>query len=121
MTREEREALNRMSLFFGHSLGLTKEFFESLYVYIVLEYVSGREINLPFIGNLKLEYKGEKFTRHGKFADVGVNLDLSPEIIRNIGQLEDEELTDAERLLLSRVTSVFSSYEREALPEEVEP
>ncbi len=111
MTKQDRQSLNRMSLLFGQSLKTTKEFFESLAIFITLKYADGQDIDLHFLGRVTLQYKGDRVVKGGKEASVHAQLELADFLIRNVGQVEDGVLTDSERLLMERVKNIFSSYE----------
>jgi hypothetical protein len=100
-----------MSLIFGQSVSLTREFFESLAVYVILEQAEGRGINIPLLGEISLTYKGDQMGRNGKEAIVESSLEPASFIVRNVGQIEDGVVTDAERLLLDRIKNIFSRYE----------
>ena len=109
-------------MIFGQNLSLTREFFESLAIYVVLEQAEGREINLPLFGRVTLTYKGDQITKAGKEAIVESSMEASAFVIRNIGQIEDGVITDAERILLDRVKNIFARYEEGSfrLPEDEE-
>jgi len=107
LTPSEKTALNSIRLIFGKNSRDTKEFFESIGVQAVLNYAKGEKIIIPFIGELEISYVSDELTEKGRKAKVETIFTPSPFLIRNIGQLQDKEPTDAEKILMSRFRAVF--------------
>jgi len=107
LTPEEKTALNSTRVLFGKNSHDTKDFFESIGIQAVLNYVKGEKIIIPFIGEIDLIYDGDEMTEKGRVAKLNANFTPSPFLIRNIGQIQDEEPTDAEKILMGRFQSVF--------------
>jgi hypothetical protein len=107
LTPEEKDALNLTRLIFGKNAHDTKEFFESIGIHAVLAYSKGDKIIIPFIGEISVKYAGDELTDKGRVAKVETSFTPSPFLIRNVGQIQDEASTDAERILMSRFQAVF--------------
>lgn len=107
LTQDEKNALNTTRLLFGENARDTKEFFESIGIQAVIAYSKNEKIIVPFIGEITLNYEGDELTDKGRVAKVAASFIPSPFLLRNIGQLQDKETTDAEKILLSRFQSVF--------------
>ena len=107
LTLGEKTALNSTRLIFGKNSRDTKEFFESLGIQAVLNYVKGEKIIIPFIGEIEILYAGDEMTEKGRVAKLKTDFTPSPFLIRNVGQIQDEEPTDAEKILMSRFQAVF--------------
>jgi hypothetical protein len=112
ITKADRASLYRLHLLLGKSLNTTKKLMESLAIFVLLEHAEGRSVNIPYLGELTMTYRGEELTKAGKRAKVETQLVPSDFLVRNIGQLQDGDLTDAERLLMERVQEIFSSMEK---------
>jgi hypothetical protein len=107
LSQTEKDAINTTRILFGKNAKDVKEFFESMGIQAVLSYSKGDRIVIPFIGELAVEYTGDELTDKGRVAKVKLKFNPSPFLIRNIGQIQDEEPTDAEKILMSRFQSVF--------------
>jgi len=111
LSKQERSTILRMSLLFGQGFNTTKEFLESLGIFIVREYAEGREVSIPFVGNLSLTYQGDTIVKGGKQAQVDSEFTPDGFLVRNIGQIQDEETTDAQKIFLDRIKTIFAKYE----------
>jgi hypothetical protein len=107
LTPEEKEALNLTRILFGKNAHDTKEFFESVAIHAVLSYSKGERITIPFIGEISIKYAGDELTDKGRVAKLETSFVPSSFLTRNIGQIQDEATTDAEKILISRFQSVF--------------
>jgi hypothetical protein len=107
LTREEKDALNLTRLVFGKNSHDTQEFFESIGIQAVISYSKGDKIIIPFIGEISVKYTGDELTDKGRVAKLETRFTPSPFLIRNIGQVQDEASTDAEKILMSRFKAVF--------------
>ena len=113
LTLGEKTALNSTRLIFGKNSHDVKEFFESIGIQAVLSYVKGEKIIIPFVGELEIVYDGDEMTDKGRVAKLVTNFIPSPFLIRNIGQIQDKESTDAEKILMTRFQAVFKERIRE--------
>jgi hypothetical protein len=107
LTFNEKAALNSTRLIFGNNSHDTKEFFESIGIHAVLNYVKGEKIIIPFIGEIEISYDGDEMTEKGRVAKLKTSFIPSPFLIRNVGQIQDKESTDAEKILMNRFQAVF--------------
>ncbi len=113
-SKADKASLNRMKLIFGRNKDVTQEFFESLAVFVVMEYLEGREVVLPLLGKISFAYRGDEMVVSGRKAVVDATFDPDSFLIRNVGQVQDEDTTDAERIMLNRIRQVFASFEEGA-------
>jgi len=107
LTPNEKTALNSTRLIYGKNSLDTKEFFESIGIQAILSYVKGDKIVIPFIGEIDLTYDGDEITEKGRIAKLESVFTPSPFLRRNIGQIQDNESTDAEKILMNRFLAVF--------------
>jgi hypothetical protein len=107
ITSGEKTALDSVRLIFGKNSRDVREFFESLGIQAVLNCAKGEKITIPFIGELEVAYDGDEITGKGRTARLKTSFTPSPFLVRNIGQMQDGESTDAEKILLNRFQAVF--------------
>ena len=107
LTPEEKLALNSIRLLFGKNSHDVKELFESIGIQAVLNYVKGEKLTIPFIGDIDISYDGDEITEKGRVAKLKTSFTPSPFLVRNIGQIQDKEATDAEKILMGRFQAVF--------------
>ena len=107
LTPNEKAALNSIRLLFGKNSHDVKELFESVGIQAVLNYVKGEKLVIPFIGEVDIAYDGDEMSEKGRVAKLKASFTPSPFLVRNIGQIQDEESTDAEKILMSRFQAVF--------------
>jgi len=107
LTPGEKTALNSTRLIFGKNTHDVKEFFESVGIQAVLNYAKGEKIIIPFIGELEISYDGDEITDKGRIAKLKTVFTPSAFLIRNVGQIQDKESTDAEKILMGRFQNVF--------------
>jgi hypothetical protein len=109
LTHKEKDALSLTRVIFGKNAHDTKEFFESLGIQAMLSYSKGDKIIIPFIGEISVKYVGDELTNKGRVAKLETFFTPSPFLIRNVGQIQDEVSTDAEKILMSRFHAVFKA------------
>jgi hypothetical protein len=109
LTQEEKTALNLTRLIFGKNAHDTKEFFESIGIQAVISYSKGDKIIIPFIGEVSVRYIGDELTDKGRVAKLETIFTPSPFLARNVGQIQDEAATDAEKILISRFQTIFKN------------
>ena len=109
MTPEEREAMRVLQLLFGRPANEITELFESIGISAVLSYVKGEAIVIPFIGKVRLSYEGDDLTAKGKEARLRHEFTPSPFLVRNVGQVEDGDETEIEKILANRFKPVFKT------------
>jgi hypothetical protein len=113
LTPGEKASLNSTRLIFGKNSHDTKEFFESIGIQAVLNYARGEKITIPYIGEIEISYDGDEMSEKGRIAKLKTVFIPSPFLIRNIGQIQDKESTDAEKILMNRFQAVFKERVKE--------
>jgi len=98
-----------LQLLFGRSANEVNELFESIGISAVLSYIKGEPITIPCIGRIRLSYEGDDLTMKGKEAKLKHEFTPSPFLVRNIGQLEDGNETEIEKILTNRFKPVFKT------------
>lgn len=109
-SKTAKKVIDKISLISGIKKDNVREVFESLGILIILNYAHGEETEIPLIGNLQLEYKGDRYEEGLKEAIINGNVSYDDFIIRNIGQIHDEEETDVEKILRNKIHSSLGEY-----------
>lgn len=65
------------------------DFFKALLLLCLLNYSEDESLKIPYLGELKINYKGDKNTKDGRIADLDTKFIPSESLVRNIGQLID--------------------------------
>jgi hypothetical protein len=109
LTLEEKNAMRVMQLIFGRPANEINELFESIGISAVLSYVKNKSIVIPYIGKITISYEGDALTSKGKEAKLKHEFIPSPFLVRNIGQIEDDEDTEIQKILANRFKPVFKT------------
>ena len=64
-------------------------FLKSLMLLTLMNFSENESTTIPYFGELKIEYLGDKITDKGRIADLKVDFVPSATLIKNIGQLVD--------------------------------
>ena len=64
-------------------------FLKSLMLLTLMNFSENESTTIPYFGELKIEYLGDKITDKGRIADLKVDFVPSATLIKNIGQLID--------------------------------
>lgn len=110
-SKEDKDAILSIHLLSGLSIEQTKDFFEAVAVYSLLNYMQGKDTFIPLMGSLKFTYQGDKIRKRGKQAVVESKFDPCPFFLRNIGQIEDKEESDIELELREKIKSYFHKFD----------
>jgi nucleoid DNA-binding protein len=110
LSKEAKEIIEKISLICGLKKDDVKSVFEALSIITVLNYLNGDKIIIPSIGEFQLEYKGDKYENNFKEAIVDGTLQCDDFLLRNIGQIQDNEKTDIEDLLRKKIQASLGEY-----------
>lgn len=91
MTVEERMLVEEMRNLAGGDLNTSQvnSFLKCLMMLVLCDFAEGDSTKIPYFGELKIYYIGDKVTDDGRIADIKVEFTPSPTLVRNIGQLVD--------------------------------
>lgn len=64
-------------------------FLKSLMLLTLMNFSENESTKIPYFGELKIEYLGDKITDKGRVADLKTEFIPSPTLVKNIGQLID--------------------------------
>lgn len=105
-----KETIEKIHLIGGFKKEDTKTFFESLAIYMILNYYGKEDIYLPYIGKIRFHYIGEELVSNKKKAKVDLHFIPDDFLLKNIGQIEDEDTPDIVKLFESRIQSTLGEY-----------
>lgn len=105
-----KETIERMHLISGNKKDDTKNFFEALAIYIIMNYYGKDEIYLPYIGKLYFKYLGDQYQEDRKRAKVELEFEPDDFLLRNIGQIEDGDEPDITKFFTSRIQATLGEY-----------
>ena len=95
--------IDRIHLMSGESKQTIRGFFESLVSLIVLNYIEGESTNIPFLGTVSIEFLRDKIDKNEKEAVIDIRIDPDSALLKNIGQIQDGEESDIEKLIKIRI------------------
>ena len=110
LSDKAKETIEKIHLISGEKKEDTKSFFEALGIYIILNYYGQDEIYLPYIGKLRFNYLGDELIQNSKQAKVDLEFEPDSFLLKNIGQIEDDDIPDVVKLFQSRIQSTLGEY-----------
>lgn len=108
-TKEEKDIIHRVHLLSGKSYDEVNEVFESLALCAALAFLEKEPIDIPLFGKIEVFYKGDVLTEQGREAKLDIEVTPSPALKKIIGQIEDEEESDIEKSLQSKIKNILRS------------
>ena len=90
-----------------------RKFIESFLALLIVDFQDNASTYFPFLGDIEVEYKGEKVDEDGKKAIVSINVTPNDFFIRNIGLCVDGQDTDIEKHLKEEIQEIFQTIEQE--------
>jgi len=95
----EKSMVEEISTLSGYSTSTVREVLEFAFLRQVEQYIDTTEMNVPFIGKVKILNKGDIFISGAKQADIDVFFSPSDLLRRIVGDVEDGESNLIENLL----------------------
>ena len=106
----ELNMLNRLHTFSGLKQEDIRDLFMALAYEMIVDYRNGHTSTIPCLGELKLVYCGDSLRADGLMdAKVEVQLDLSQDMIRAVGQIVDGEESDIEKRQMNKIINFLSN------------
>ena len=103
LSKEEKDAFNKIHLLSGHSYKEVREVYEGFLYSVVLSYLEKEPMFLPFFGEIKIDFLKDTVVDKGRQADISVSVEPSDFLKRVIGQVEDREESDIEKILKDKI------------------
>lgn len=108
-TKEDRDIIHRVHLLSGKPYEEVRDMFESFCTVAIMAYIEKEPVTIPLIGTMEVEYVNDVLTPEGKEANVKITTEASPNFKHIVGQIEDEEETDIEKSLQSKIENILKS------------
>ena len=109
-TSENKDTIDKIHLLSGESKQSVRNLFEALASLIILNYMEKESTNIPFLGNIILEQHGNEITKEGKVAIVDIKIEPDNNLLKNIGQIDDGEETEIEKIFKRRIQESLRNY-----------
>jgi len=103
LTKQQKDTINKIHLLSGCSYREVRDVYEGFLYSIILSYLEERPLDLPFLGELEVSYLKDVLTQKGREADVSIDITPDAFIKRVIGQIEDKEESDVEKILRDKI------------------
>ncbi len=110
LSEKAKETIEKIHLISGTKKEDTKNLFEALGIYIILNYYGQEEIYLPYVGKLRFNYLGDDLVQNSKRAKVELEFEPDNFLLKNIGQIEDDDIPDVVKLFQSRIQATLGEY-----------
>lgn len=107
---DAKECIEAIHLIAGVKKDDVQKIFESLAIYMILNYLNNDKISIPYIGECSLKYEGDEIEKNKLKAIVKCEFDLNDFILKNIGQVKDQDTTEIEKILKRRIRNTLSEY-----------
>ncbi len=102
-SKQEKEIFHKVHLLSGKSYDDVREVFEGFLYLSLLSYLEKTSIVLPHFGEINISYKGDKLQKDGREAILETDFVPSNILKRTIGQIEDKEESDLEKVLMEKI------------------
>lgn len=110
LNKDAKEALEKIHLISGIKKDDVTKVLESVVILLILNYLNGEDMYIPYLGNCRLEYKGDKTVNNKLEAIVDCQFNVDDFILRNVGQIEDEKIPEIEAILKRRIHATLGEY-----------
>jgi hypothetical protein len=103
----EKTLINEISLLSGATNLAVREILEFAFLRQVEQYMNEEEIQVPFLGKLKVNYKGDSIVEGAKKADIEVFFSASDLLKYIVGNVQDGESDIIENLLKKKLKATL--------------
>jgi len=117
-SKKDKNSMQRIHLLSGKPLSLVREFYEAQIVEFILSFIEESSVNIPLLGEIKINYLGDKITPRGKKANIDIDFVPNDFFIREVGLLIDGEPTDIEEHIKERIKKVVYNHLSEDIEKE---
>jgi len=103
MTQQAKDTTEKIRLFTGLTYQQVKDVLESFYTLVTINYLEGKTTHIPYLGEISIEYKGDEIKAGGREAILHLSVDADSMLKRVIGQIQDGDETEVERIFLDKI------------------
>jgi len=90
-----------------------KEFSEAQFLKMILDYIEKGEIQIPFLGTIKIKHVGDKLEKGKVVAKINTEFVPDESLIKSIGQHTDGLMTEAEELYKNKTRRLLKQLLKE--------
>lgn len=102
-SKEEKDVFHKIHLLSGRSYEEVREVYEGFLYSIVLAYLEKEPIYFPFFGEMEIRFLRDIIIADGRQADLDIKFKPNDFLKRVIGQIEDKEESDIEKILKDKI------------------
>jgi len=110
ITKEENMFIEKMHLISGKTHDEIKEFFTSIIMMLIFDFIEKKESHLPGFGVLKIDYLGDEINNGKKEAKLLIDLQPNDYIKKIVGQIIDKEENELHKLLKKKIKNYLVKY-----------
>lgn len=109
ISQEDNQQIEELHLISGESIGSVSNVLRALFIAFSIAYKENEWLRVPFIGDMLVKHVKDETKPEGTEAEVNIILKPHKNLVRLVGQIEDEEKTgdhtqnDAFQMLLAEV------------------
>lgn len=107
-SKQEKDVFNQIHLLSGRNYEEVQAVYEGFLYSIILAYIEKEPIHFPLFGEIEIQFLRDTLVKEGKEAELEISFQPSKFLKRVIGQIEDKEESDVEKLLKSRIHSALA-------------
>jgi len=107
---EKKSVTKKLQLLSKHSKADIQEMLEALVIQMMFDYLEGKETYIPLIGSFKFQFKGDEIVDGTRRAIVRTEFTIDEFLQRVIGQAEDNEETEVEKIFKEKIRQQLTKY-----------
>jgi hypothetical protein len=105
----EKNLVQEIATLSGYSQAIVREILEFTFIRQIEQYFANQTMPVPFVGDIRIEYKGDTYIEGEREAIINVNIDPSSLLKRVVGDIEDGDTTLLKDLLEQKIRPAISS------------
>lgn len=110
INERNKDTIEKIHLLTGETKGAVRQFFESLIFILTVDYINNESTNIPFFGEITIKNMGDTLEKGGKRVNLVIEFDPEDIFQTNVGQIEDGEQSELEKVLRNRIRNSLSNY-----------
>lgn len=107
--KKEKEAIHKIHLLTGKSVEDVRDVYEGILFMVLLAYLEKEPVYFPFFGEIELKYLQDRITQKGRVAEIDIDFSPNEFLLRIIGQIEDRDESDIEKILKERIHTILKN------------
>lgn len=103
----ETSLMNEISALSTFKPATVRTIIESIFLRQIEELLSGKDLDLPFIGKMHITYNGDNYVSGAKISDITCNVDPSDLFKRLVGEVHDGHSSIIQSLSEQKIASAL--------------